>query len=254
MPVWDDAQYLKFADERTRPSHELLARMPLADVQTAVDLGCGPGNSTELLARRWPKAQVSGVDNSQPMLERARQDYPQIQWVESDIKTWRAGSPVDVLFANAVLQWLPDHARLVPQLLQQVKKGGALALQMPRNFDEPSHRAMRETAGPWRDRIKGVRELAPVGSPAFYYDLLAPHASRVDIWQTIYEQVMPDAEAIVEWVKGTGLRPYLQCLADEAERGQFLAAYTKAIDAAYPVRADGKRLFTFPRLFMVAVV
>lgn len=256
--TWNDAQYLKFADERTRPSRELLARIPLAAPKTVVDLGCGPGNSTELLWQRWPQAKVVGVDNSAEMLRRAAKDYPAVEWREADVASWTADEPVDVLFANAVLQWLPEHASLFPHLLRQVAPGGVLAVQVPRNFEQPSHRLMRETPGPWRERFmsaKGaVRQTSPVDTPAFYYDLLAPHARRVDIWETAYEQVMPDAAAIVEWVKGTGLRPYLEALADDAERARYTEAYLAAIDQAYPKRADGKRLFTFPRLFMVAQV
>jgi len=255
MPAWDDAQYLKFADERTRAARELLARVAVDAPARVVDLGCGPGNSTELLAARWPEAHVTGVDNSPAMLERARRDLPQIEWVESDVAAWQAGGPVEVLFANAVLQWLPSHATLFPQLFAKVGEGGALAVQMPRNFSEPSHRLMRELPGPWQQRpaaAPSLRSASPVDTPAFYYDLLAPQARHVDIWQTIYEQVMPDAAAIVEWVKGTGLRPYLEALADDEERARFSAAYTEAIDAAYPKRSDGRRLFTFPRLFIVA--
>ena len=252
MPSWDDAQYLKFADERTRPARELLGRVPPIAVQRVVDLGCGPGNSTALLRERWPEAQLTGVDNSSEMLERARRDYPEIEWQQADAAAFQSSEPLDVLFSNALLQWLPEHARLVSHLFAQLRAGGVLALQMPHNFDQPSHRWMRELEGPWSVRTARLRAASPVGSPSFYYDLLAPHASRVDIWQTIYEHVMPDAAAIVEWVKGTGLRPYLEAL-QPAERPVFLEAYTRALDAAYPARADGKRLFSFPRLFIVAV-
>jgi trans-aconitate 2-methyltransferase len=252
MPSWDDAQYLKFADERTRPARELLGRVPPIAVQRVVDLGCGPGNSTALLRERWPEARVTGVDSSSEMLERARKDYPEIEWQQADAGGFESSEPLDVVFANALLQWLPDHARLVPRLFEQLREGGVLALQMPHNFDQPSHRWMRELQGPWSGRTAGLRSASPVGSPAFYYDLLAPRASRVDIWQTTYEHVMPDATSIVEWVKGTGLRPYLDALLP-AERSVFLDAYTRALDGAYPARADGKRLFSFPRLFVVAV-
>lgn len=251
MPTWDDAQYLKFADERTRAARELLARVPLDAPMRVVDLGCGPGNSTELLIQRWPQAQTIGVDSSASMLDRARRDLPTIEWVEADVERWQSQAPVDVLFGNAVMQWLPDHATLFPRLFDQVAPGGTLAIQMPRNFDEPSHRLMRETWGS-RPLLATLRAVSPVETPGFYYDVLAMQASRVDIWQTIYEQVMPDAAAIVEWVKGTGLRPFLEALPDEASRADYLARYTHAIDVAYPVRADGQRLFTFPRLFIVA--
>lgn len=252
MTTWDQAQYLKFGDQRTRAAEELLARVPLATPARVVDLGCGPGNSTALLHARWPGAQLTGVDNSVDMLARARRDFPDTEWVLADLRGYRAEGPLDVLFANAVLQWLPDHAELFPALLEQVAPGGALAVQMPYNFNEPSHRAMREVDGPWRKRIQEVRALTPVADARFYYDLLAPHTQAVDIWQTTYQHVMADAPAIVEWVKGTGLRPYLDVLTDE-ERPLYLESYAAAIDRAYPVRSDGRRLFQFPRLFLVAV-
>jgi trans-aconitate 2-methyltransferase len=258
MSVWNDEQYLKFADERTRPARELLARVPLEEAARVIDLGCGPGNSTELLVRRFPEAEVTGVDNSAEMLERARRDIAGASWALADAARYRAPEAVDLLFANALLQWLPDHQRLFPALLEQVRSGGVLAVQMPINFEEPSHRLMRETEpdsstpfASWVERLRDVRELHRVAEPEFYYDLLAPHAARVDIWQTNYQQVMPDANAIVEWVKGTGLRPYLAAL-PEAERAHYLERYTAGIERAYPARADGRRLFKFPRLFVVA--
>jgi trans-aconitate 2-methyltransferase len=252
MPSWDQAQYAKFIDARTRPAQELLARVPLMAAARVVDLGCGPGNSTELLRARWPSAQLTGVDSSEEMLRSARAASPAIEWRQADLRDYRAEAPLDVLFANAVLHWLPDHARLFPALLDQLKPGGALAIQMPYNFEEPSHRAMREIAGPWAALTQRVQTASPVGTPAFYYDLLAPRASAVDIWQTRYEHVMADARAIVEWVKGTGLRPYLEAL-PEREREPYLTAYEARIAEVYPPRADGRRLFSFPRLFIVAI-
>ena len=259
MPVWDDRQYLKFADERTRAADELLARVPSFPTRTVVDLGCGPGNSTALLVARYPQANVVGVDNSREMLERAERDLPRVTWVHADAQSYQPAQPVDLLYANAVLQWVPDHARVFPELLAKVREGGALAVQMPHNFQEPSHLFMRELdagdearTAAWRTRLSDVRSLNRVASPEFYYDLLAPHAKSVDIWQTTYQHVMADAGAIVEWVKGTGLRPYLDAL-PEAERPEYLERYTAAIDAAYPPRSDGRRLFRFPRLFIVAL-
>jgi trans-aconitate 2-methyltransferase len=258
MTVWNHEQYLKFADERTRPARELLARVPLESAARVVDLGCGPGNSTELLVQRFPDAEVTGVDNSAEMLERAQRDIAGVSWVLADAAQYRAPEAVDLLFANALLQWLPDHARLFPALLEQVRAGGVLAVQMPINFEAPSHRLMRETEpdpstafASWVERLQNVRELNRVSAPEFYYDLLAPLATRVDIWQTNYQHVMQDANAIVEWVKGTGLRPYLAAL-PEAERAHYLERYTAGIERAYPARADGRRLFKFPRLFVVA--
>ena len=252
MPSWDEAQYLKFADERTRAARELLARVPLGHPAHVVDLGCGPGNSTALLHERWPDARVVGVDSSPEMLARARRDLPGLTFELGDVRGYAPAQPVDVFFANAVLQWVPEHGSLLQQLLASLAPSGALAVQMPCNFDEPSHRLMREVPGPWSTRIAGVSARAGVARAAVYYDLLAPTAATVDVWQTTYEHVMADAPAIVEWLKGTGLRPYLEALAPDM-RADYLAAYTDAIDAAYPARSDGKRLFSFPRLFLVAV-
>lgn len=252
MATWDDAQYLKFGDQRTRAARDLLARVPLADAKVVIDLGCGPGNSTALLHERWPAARITGVDSSPQMLARARQDAPDLQWVCADAASFQPERPADLLFANALFHWVPDHPTLFPALIGRLAPGGALAVQMPHSFDEPSHRLMRETHAqlfPDRPPPAGA---APVGDAAFYYDLLAPRVTALDVWRTTYEHVMADGGAIVEWVKGTGLRPFLDDLTAD-EGAAFLAAYRRAIDAAYPARSDGKRLFSFPRLFLVAI-
>jgi len=252
MPAWDDTQYLKFADERTRPARELLSRVPLEAARVIVDLGCGPGNSTALLHNRWPGARIVGVDDSPQMLRRARVDWPALEWVESDVRTFRADTPPDLIFANAVFHWVPDHDTLIPFLVDQLAPKGVLAVQMPLVLDEPSHRAMRDVAASMPGRFDAVQPALPIGTAADYYDLLAPQARHVDVWQTRYEHVMPDIAAIVEWVKGTSLRPYLEIL-PEAERPLFLERYAQALEGVYPQRSDGRRLFSFPRLFFVAV-
>jgi trans-aconitate 2-methyltransferase len=252
VAAWDDAQYLKFGDERTRAARDLLFRVPLARAEHIVDLGCGPGNSTALLRERWPGARITGVDNAPEMLARAGKDHPDIAWVLDDAATYVPDPPADLLFANAVFHWVPDHGALFPALLDRLRPGGVLAVQMPHSFDEPSHRLMRETRAAVAPRQPVAGAAVAVGDAAFYYDLLAPRARAVDVWRTTYAHVMADAEAIVEWVKGTGLRPYLDDL-DEPTRARFLDAYGRAVAAAYPPRADGKRLYPFPRLFIVAV-
>jgi len=252
MAAWDDAQYLKFGDERTRAARDLLARVPLAAPAQVVDLGCGPGNSTALLRERWPAARLTGVDNAPEMLARATKDHPGIAWVLGDAANYVPDPPADLLFANAVFHWVPDHAALFPALLGRLRPGGVLAVQMPHSFDEPSHRLMRETRATVAPGKPAAGAAVAVGDAAFYYDLLAPRARAVDVWRTTYMHVMPDADGIVEWVKGTGLRPYLDDL-DAPTRARFLDAYGRAVAAAYPARADGQRLYAFPRLFIVAV-
>ncbi|KQP35776.1 trans-aconitate 2-methyltransferase [Pseudorhodoferax sp. Leaf274] len=260
MADWNPALYRRFEDERTRPAAELLARVPLvggsARAIFAVDLGCGPGNSTELLVKRFPQARVVGVDNSASMLASARERLPGAEFVESDIADWSPapGEAPDLLFANASLQWVPDHAELLPRLFGLLAPGGVLAVQMPDNWQEPSHRLMREVARDpaWAAQIGDAERLrTPLLGIARYYDVLAPLAAEVDVWHTIYQHRMADAGAIVQWLSSTGLRPFVDPLSD-AQRAGFLAEYGRRIDAAYPPRADGQRLLAFPRFFLVA--
>ncbi len=255
---WNAQLYSRFEDERTRPAAELLARVPLAnDAAYVVDLGCGPGNSTALLAQRFVHAQVLGLDNSQDMLTAARGRLANCRFELADIASWQAeeinGRLPDLIFANAALQWVPDHAQLFPRLLGMLAPGGVLAIQMPDNREEPTHRLMRAVAAeqPWAAVIGDPHAVrTDLLSLNDYYDLLARDA-QVDVWRTAYQHPMDSAEAIVQWVRGTGLRPFLAPLSPELQTS-FVAEYTRRIDAAYTKRSDGKRLLAFPRLFLVA--
>jgi trans-aconitate 2-methyltransferase len=254
MHAWDAGQYLRFADERTRPALDLLARIDLTAPRRIVDLGCGPGNSTGLLRERWPEATIAGLDSDPDMLDRARRDHPGIEFVLADIGGWSPAEPCDLIFANASLQWVSGHDRLLPRLIDAVAPGGALAVQMPRNHDFATHALMRQVAaeGPWRDRLAGARDPSPVRPPEFYYDCLAPRSSQFMIWETNYIQVMDGAEAIVDWLRGTGLRPFLARL-DPADQPEFLNRYKARLTEAFPARADGRVLLPYPRLFFIAV-
>ena len=253
---WSAKQYTAFEDERTRPVRDLLAAVPQGFTGRAIDLGCGPGNSTEVLSARLPAARVSGIDSSPDMIEAARKRLPQLEFSVADICAWRDPGPFDVILANAALHWLPDHALLLPALAAKLAPDGALAVQMPDNLAEPAHRLMRETAmqGPWAAKLAGVAETRTILNDAgWYLEVLRPHVSRVDVWRTTYyHRLAGGVNAVVEWFKGSGLRPFLDPL-NEGERAEFISRYTDAIAAFFAVHSDGSVLLPFPRLFMVAV-
>ena len=252
---WSARQYLKFEDDRTRPSRDLLAQVPFQEAHRVVDLGCGPGNSTELLFERFPQAEVIGLDSSPDMLRQARGRLPQCEFMQADLATWSPDEPVDLLFGNAVFQWVPEHTGVLSRLLQALPTGGALAVQMPDNTDQPALSLMREVArtGPFAGHF-GLANAArnDLPRPEEYYDLLRPLCSHLDVWHTIYNHVLAGPEAIVEWFKGSALRPFINAL-DEDTRARFLATYTAQIADAYPARFDGQVLLRFPRLFILAV-
>jgi trans-aconitate 2-methyltransferase len=254
MSTWNAAHYLKYGDERTRPSADLAARVELAAPRAIVDLGCGPGNSTRILRERWPQADVLGVDSSPEMIAAARQSFPQQDWLLADASTWAPAEPVDVVFSNAALQWMPDHRALMRRLFAAVAPGGALAFQIPSGTFATVrtliHDISRDPA--WNERMAGPRTALTMEPPAFYYDALSADANRLDIWETEYHHVMPSQEAIVDWISSTGLRPFLAVLATETERTAFLAELRRRVALAYESRADGNVLFPFRRTFVIA--
>jgi trans-aconitate 2-methyltransferase len=259
--AWDPAQYLKFAGPRLRPALDLLQRIDVEAPSSVYDLGAGAGNVTRLIAARWPEARVVGVDSSREMLAKAAAEPPgeighpaaRIEWQAADLATWRPDRPADLIYSNAALHWLDGHDRLLPGLVTALAPKGVLALQMPRNFGARSHTLITETAlgGPWRLALEPLLRPSPVAEPEFYYDLLAPVAASLDIWETEYLQVLEGANPVKEWTKGTWLLPLLAAL-DEPERSRFEADYAERVAAAYPPRSDGKTLFPFRRMFLIA--
>jgi trans-aconitate 2-methyltransferase len=253
--TWSAKQYVAFEDERTRPVRDLVGALPVAEATRVMDLGCGPGNSTEILAARYSEAQVSGIDSSEDMIVAARKRMPGAAFAVQDVHDWQGEGPYDVILANAVFQWVPNHETLFPALLQKLRSGGALAVQMPDNLEEPAHRLMRETAaeGPWAAKLTAATQArTTLADAGWYYELLRPLAARVDLWRTTYFHVLGGAAAIVEWFKGSGLRPFIEPL-NACEREAYLKRYTESISRAYPALTDGSVLLPFPRLFMVAV-
>jgi trans-aconitate 2-methyltransferase len=252
---WSAAQYLKFEDERTRPSRDLLAQVPLDAPWRVADLGCGPGNSTELLIERFPSAEVTGVDSSPDMLRQAHARLPRCKFIEADLSAWMPEPGTDLLFGNAVFHWVPNHPNVLKRLLRALGPGGVLAVQMPDNGNQPAFTVLDKVvaSGPWAAAIaqtKG-RQRKQLLRPEEYYDLFRPLCRHIDIWHIHYNHLMEDHAGVVEWFKGSGLRPLLAPL-DAATREAFLATYTDEISRAYPRRCDGKVMLRFPRLFIVA--
>lgn len=251
---WSAQQYRQFEEARNRPIVDLLARLPDDGIHRAIDIGCGPGNSTQLLQEKYPQALVHGIDSSADMVASARKRLPGIDFRQSDIAGWQAEPPCDVILANAVLQWLPEHAALFPHLLAQLAPGGYLAVQMPDNLDEPAHVAMREVAAQprWAAQLADVGALrAPRHAPAWYAQQLDTVAQPMDIWRTTYHhRLAQGVDGVIEWFKGSALRPYLQRLSDD-EGSAFLDDYRHAIRDAYPLLDDGSLLLPFPRLFLL---
>jgi trans-aconitate 2-methyltransferase len=251
--AWVPAQYLKFAGPRLRPAIDLLQRIEIERPALVYDLGAGAGNVTRLIAARWPEARIVGVDSSAEMLAKAAAELPAIEWQQADLATWRPDRPPSIIYSNAALHWLDGHDKLFSALFEALAPGGVLAVQIPRNFAAPSHTSITDAAlsGPWRSTLEPLLRPSPTQAPEFYYDLLAPRAAALDMWETEYLQVLDGGNPVKEWTKGTWLGPLLGALV-EPERSQFEQNYAERVLAAYPRRADGKTLFPFRRLFMIA--
>lgn len=252
--MWDPDQYIRYADLRLRPAIDLLTRVDLQSPRRIVDLGCGVGNVTQMIAQRWPEAELTGVDSSPEMMSRARELPDDINWVQADIATWSQTAPLDLVFSNAALHFVDDkHEHLLPKLLEFVTPGGVLAIQMPRNFGEPSHTLMYAAAreGPWRKQLEPLLRPVPVAEPEVYHDILAPHVSALAIWETVYLQVLEGENPVAEWTGATWGKPLLDAL-DDDDRRAYEADYKERLRAAYPRCQDGTTLFPFRRLFIVA--
>ncbi len=249
---WNPQQYLKFGAERLRPALDLLARVPLDAPRDVADVGCGTGTVTALLRDRWPDARIIGIDNSGPMLERARAAVPGVTWQTADIATWTPAAPLDLLVSNAALHWVDEHESLFPRLVSNLKPGGVVAVQMPAQQDAPSHRLGIELArsARWRAKLESlVRQ--PILKPADYYSILRPHVASLDLWITEYVQALTGDNPVAEFTKGSFVGAWLSVLS-ASDAGEFEAAYRASVAAAYPKRDDGVTLFPFRRFFLVA--
>ena len=250
--VWNPEQYNLFSDHRLRPALDLLSQVPLHAPAVIYDLGCGTGNVTSLLSQHWNEAIITGIDSSEEMLEKARHDHPSIEWKLGDIAEFSPTSKGNLIFSNAALHWLDHHETLFPKLLGQLRPGGVLAVQMPNNFTAPSHQNLYDLAQSpqWIDQLRSLVRPAPVHNINWYFDLLGPLAERINIWETTYFQVLKGKDAVLEWTRGTALRPFLQALKGD-DIAAFEAEYAERLMEDYPVRQDGSTLYPFSRLFIV---
>ena len=255
-PLWDPKQYNRFEAQRDRAALDLLVRLPEDFSPTEIwDLGCGTGQHAALLKRRHPDARVHGMDSSPAMLDQARALSAEVDWSVGDIATWTPERPADLILANASLQWLPDHAALFAHLAGALAPGGLLAVQMPMAWETRHHSLMRETAteGPWAGALVGGDTIAPLLPAEAYYEALAPLCDDIDIWATTYLHVLAGENAVLEWMKGTALRPYMTAMAsDPPLQSAFLSALAERLASAFLRRSDGTTLLPFPRLFLLA--
>jgi trans-aconitate 2-methyltransferase len=255
MPSWDPETYERFKAERDRPALDLLLRIPVDLNPVEIwDLGCGTGEHAAVLAARHPGARVHGLDSSADMLARARARETPVDWVRADLADFEPKVAPDLVFSNAALQWASDHQTLLPRLASRLAAGGVFACQMPTAHNCGWHLALRDLAAeaPWTDRLSRVAGVRPVAAPEQYYDWLSPLCGEVDIWSTTYLHALEGDDPVVDWMRGTTLRPYLDVLTDAAEHTAFLAAYRDRVRAVLPARSDGATLFPFPRLFILA--
>jgi len=252
VTTWEPQTYLRYADIRFRAGLDLIARIPKSEYPTIYDLGCGTGHLTRILADTFPNSKVVGIDSSPEMLAEARREFPTLAWQQDDISSWRPVAAPDLIYTNAALQWVPDHETLLPSLLNKLRPGGVLAMQVPRHFESPSHLGLKELVmqSEWRAKLEPLL-LTPIPPPETYWRWLSPHARNLDVWETIYLQVLDGEDPVVNFMRGTALRPFLSVLS-KREAGKFIDAFAERMTAAYPAQPNGQTLFPFRRLFLVA--
>jgi len=254
MREWDPDKYLQFKKERTQPSIDLVARIPLDDPGTIIDIGCGPGNSTQILRKRWPRAEILGVDKSEKMIQKARQDYPQQQWMIGDASTLNTRTTYNIVFSNAAIHWMPRHDVLLQRLFQIVNQNGILAVQVPANQESPLYQAIVRVSESkkWSAFTAGREDVITYHSADFYYDQLCSYAEEIFIWETVYYHIMNSYAELIDWYKGTAMKPYLDSLPSDDGRDEFAREVLSECKAAYPLQRDGRILYPFKRLFFIA--
>lgn len=260
MPSWNPDLYLRFNEQRTRPARDLAARAAALYAgregpARAVDVGCGPGNSTAVVAESFPGAEITGVDSSREMIAKARLSGVSADWRVADAAEWEPDAPVDLVFSNAALQWVPDQASLIRKMAAWLGKGGVMAVQVPGNGESPLHRALRGVAEGFadRERFEGLDDAIRYHEPGFFHEALETAGVEGDIWETTYWHRLPNRNALIEWYSGTGMRPWLDRLSGDAERDRFKARVLEAAGPEYPDLPDGSVFFPFRRIFFTAL-
>ena len=248
---WPESRWRCDHKSRQRAGLDLIARIPKLEYSAIYDLGSGTGHLTSILADTF-NSKVVGIDSSPEMLAEARREFPALQWQQAEITSWSPPAPPDLIYTNAALQWVPEHETLLPSLLNKLRPGGVLAMQVPRHFESPSHLGLKELVlqSGWRAKLEPLL-LAPIPAPEVYWRWLSPHARNLDIWETIYLQVLDGKDPVVNFMRGTALRPFLSVL-PEPEAAKFIDAFAERMAAAYPPQPNGPTLFPFRRLFLIA--
>lgn len=251
---WNPDLYLKFDKERIQPSIDLAARIDYLQPKRIIDIGCGPGNSTQILYNRWSESEIIGADNSPAMIKKATDDYPNQKWILYDAGVDNLNDKFDLVFSNATIQWIPNHDKLLQRFADLLNDSGVLAVQLPLFFDMPLGKAISEIGRQrkWIAATQGVDNLFTINAAAYYYDHLAKYFSKIDIWTTDYYHIMESQSSILEMIRTTGLKPYLERIIDKNEKMQFENLVLDKIKQDYPLQNDGKVLFPFKRLFFVA--
>jgi trans-aconitate 2-methyltransferase len=251
---WNPNLYLKFDKERTQPSIDLVSRINFEAPRKIIDIGCGPGNSTQILVQRWPAASVTGVDNSPAMIEKAKRDFPNQNWKLLDAGKDEINEKYDIVFSNAAIQWIPDHAELLKRFFNALNDDGLLAIQLPLFWDMPLGKAIKNIAKDhrWETQVKGAAELFTIHNYSYYYDKLSQLFNSIEMWETHYIHIMDSHFSILEMIRSTGLKPYLDGLEDEHDKREFEGLVLKEIAKDYPQQKNEKVLFPFKRAFFIA--
>ncbi len=254
MPDWNPDQYLLFENERTQPSIDLAARIDIKKPASIIDIGCGPGNSTKVLRQKWPEAKIVGLDSSSRMIEKARRDFPDMEWITGDAADFPFQQKYDIVFSNAAVQWMPNHEVILPRLFETVENNGVLAVQVPANNESPLHKSLLTVSSSpkWSRYTTGIEKLITYKSAEYYYGLLSTLSQIFRLWETTYFHVMGSQSALIEWYKGTGMRPFLESLPDESSRAEFEDEVLKGCTKYYPMQRDGNVLYPFKRIFFIA--